>query len=131
MIRPTLAVAAALVALSACQPSHYPPLPDGGCTHQHPTCVSNAGTAGDFDAGCGAGFACFPDKARACSGSGPCDGFCVQASGSGRWSGHCEACGSCVFSTGGFVGFSAPEGCASTSMNPPNCADCGGSCELD
>ncbi len=125
-----LAVVMLTVACGTACSSFYSPLPDGGCTNQHAACTSNNGTAGDFDAGCPSGSACFPAKGSGCT-TGSCAGFCVAASGSGRWSGQCEACGSCTFTTGSIAGYLAPNGCRSTGGFSPGDPDSAGSCDLD
>src|SRR4051794_32025872 len=88
--------------LLGCGASRYQPLPDGGCVHQHPACVlTSDGGRSPFASSCSAGSACFT-------------GFCVEmndASTEANYSAKCEACGRCVFTTGGFAGFSAPPGC--------------------
>ena len=104
----------------ACGSTHYPPLADGGCVNQHPACVLASDGGGPFASDCPSGSACFT-------------GFCVEmrgASPNANYAAKCVACGPCVFTTGGFAGFSAPPGCRVTS-SPTGCCDLAGSCELD
>jgi hypothetical protein len=108
---------------------YYAPTPTGGCLHQHQDCTP---TMDPFNSGCPAGFGCFPDKR--CTSMTGCGGFCVDMKGSDprvHFWGTCEACGPCVFPTGGITGSSGPNGCRTETEASGECCDQGGTCLMD